>query len=145
MKKSLIILFILIAVSAFAQKTQKPSGLNCEVLGIVINGGNYFLNTDQGLVKINNEDDPFEEYYRKIYNDSTIVNPNTELKSAGYNSAINFFNPAIDISQWAEEYNTFGNKLYLYDFMEVDENGNYNFKPGIIGLVQKELSKKKNK
>ena len=144
MKKSLIILFIFIAATAFAQKAEKPSDLNYEVFGLVINGSNYFLNTDQGLVKINNEADPFEEYYRKIYNDSTIVNPNTELKPSGYNSAIIFFNPAIDISQWAEEYNTFGNKLYLYDFMEVDENGNYVFKPGIVGLIQKEISKKKN-
>ena len=145
MKKNLFILFIFISTIAFAQKAEKSSDLNYQVLGIVINGGNYFLNTDKGLVKINNEEDPFEEYYRKIYNDSTIINPNTEIKPIGFYSSINFFNPAIDISQWAEKYNTFGNKLYLYDFMEIDENGNYVFKPGIIGLIQKEISKEKNK
>ena len=141
MEKVFLIIFGFMCSSALAQSSTEE--LNNKVFGIVINSGNYYLNTENRLVKINNEKDPYEEYYRKIYNDSTIINPNTELKPAVYNSGINYFNPAIDISQWAEKYNTFGNKLYLYDFMQMDENGNYIFKPGIVGLIQKELEEKK--
>lgn len=144
MKQLFITLFFFLSTVIFAQEGKPASDLNCKVFGIVLNGNSYYLNTESGLVKINSEEDPLEKYYQKIYNDSTIVNPNTELKPAAYNSAINFFNPAIDISQWAEKYDTFGNKLYLYDFMQIDENGNYVFKPGIVGLIRKEISKEKN-
>lgn len=140
MKKLFLLLFTMAVSTMFAQK--KDTALNEKVLGVVINGGAYYLNTSNGLIKINSrENDPYEEYYREIYNDSTIINPNTELKFNAYESGINYFNPAVDISQWAEKYNTFGSKLYLYDFMHMDESGNYIFKPGIIGLINKELGK----
>ena len=38
----------------------------------------YLITKDKYFVLTSN--DPYEEYYRKIYGDSTLINPNTELK-----------------------------------------------------------------
>lgn len=144
MKKSLIILFLIFYSTLNAQENKSGGELNYQVLGLVQNGGSYYLNTENGLVKINNnENDHFEKYYQKIYNDSTIVNPNTIINPSSNNLSLSFFNPAIEISQWADKYDTFGNRLYLYDFMEIDGEGRYIFKPGILGLIQKELQNQK--
>ena len=146
MKKILILLLIVFSSASLAQEARKTEDLKCKVFGLVLNGNSYYLYTENGLVKINNwEDDPWEKYYQEIYNDSTIVSPNTIIDYESNSSSINFFNPAIDISQWSDKYNTFGNKLYLYDFMQIDEDGNYTFKPGIVGLIQKELGNEKKK
>ena len=143
MKARILILICLISfTNNFGQesKSGKEDKLNYKVLGLILNGGSYYLHTDNGLIKINQKErDPFEEYYQKIYNDTTIQNPNTEIRYSDYGSAINFFNPAIDISQWAQEYSNFEGEMYLYDFMEIDQYGNYVFKPGVIGLINKEI------
>ncbi|OGU36498.1 MAG: hypothetical protein A2068_05910 [Ignavibacteria bacterium GWB2_35_6b] len=145
MKKSLLILFVFISSIVAAQVTDTTSGLNYEVLGLVYQNNNYYFITEKGLIKIGNDEDALQKYYREIYNDSTIVNPNIEIKPQDFSSSDNYYNPAIDLSQWTEKYNTYGNKLYLYDFMEMDENGNYIFKPGVIGLFQKDSKGKKRK
>lgn len=145
MKRTIILLIFMFAANAVAQESGKHEILKNQVYGIVTSGNSYFLSTDSGYVLINvkNNSDPWQEYYRKIYNDTTIQNPNTVLQFSDFDSGIKYFNPAVDLSQWSDKYETFGNKLYLYDFMELDENGNYTFKPGIIGLIQKEIKKEK--
>jgi len=145
MKNWFLILFVFISSIANAQVQDTTSGLNYEVLGLVYQNNNYYFITEKGLIKIGNDEDALQKYYREIYDDSTIINPIIEIKPQDFNSSDNYYNPAIDLSQWTEKYNTYGNKLYLYDFMEMDENGNYIFKPGIIGLFQQELEKKKSK
>lgn len=144
MKKSLLILFVFVSSTVDAQVEDTTSGLNYEVLGLVYQNNNYYFITEKGLIKIGNDEDPLQKYYREIYNDSTIVNSNIEIKPQDFNSSDNYYNPVIDLSKWTEKYNTYGNKLYLYDFIEMDEYGNYIFKPGTIGLFQQELDKKKS-
>lgn len=46
--------------------------------GVIQYGNSVYLVSDDGYFIIESSD-PYEEYYRKIYNDSTIVNPNTVL------------------------------------------------------------------
>ncbi len=50
------------------------------VTGIVLTDKGVFLLLQDGFLELE-KTDKFEEYYRKIYNDSTIVNPNTILEN----------------------------------------------------------------
>ncbi len=43
--------------------------------GLVQNGNRYFLIDRQGILQLKKQD-AFQKYYRKIYSDSTIQNPN---------------------------------------------------------------------
>jgi hypothetical protein len=71
-KKILLALFV--AVSIIAQEDSAIE--NKYVTGILSTSDGVYLILEDGFLRIN-EIDPYEEYYRMIYNDSTIVNPNT--------------------------------------------------------------------
>lgn len=50
------------------------------VTGVVSTQRGIFLVLEEGFLQLKETDD-YEKYYRKIYNDTTIVNPNTILES----------------------------------------------------------------
>lgn len=47
--------------------------------GLIQNGNQYFLIGKKGVMQLNKQD-AFQKYYRKIYSDSTIQNPNFILQ-----------------------------------------------------------------
>jgi hypothetical protein len=73
--KKIIFLIILPVIQFFAQDLEIQ---NKWVEGILYLDNETYLILEEGYLQIPNSD-PYEEYYRKIYNDSTIVNPNTEI------------------------------------------------------------------
>ncbi len=90
MKK--IIFILLFTTSLFAQDIEIQNKL---VEGILYSGNETFLILDNGFIKIN-ESDSYEKYYRKIYNDSTIINPNTVIRNSIDLNIIPFINPAYN-------------------------------------------------
>lgn len=85
--KNFLIIFLFLASFTFAQVDTSS-----KVVGLVLQGNEVYLMMEDGFLLIENSD-PYEEYYRKIYNDSTIVNPNTELKPLENFQIIPFLNP----------------------------------------------------
>lgn len=67
--------------------SQDITNLNQRAVGMITSDEGTFLILENGYLRVM-KNDPYEDYYQKIYNDSTIVNPNTEIKSA-YN--VDFF------------------------------------------------------
>ena len=128
-----LVILLFICTSIFAQESIKSGDKDLKVLGIIFANGQYYFHTEIGLLPINqNEKDPWEEYYRKIYNDSTIVNPNTEIEGGNVVNPYMFLNPAVNLTEWAEEYSNFDGDLYLHNFITIDENGVVTYKPGIL-------------
>ena len=89
---------------------------------------NGILHSSEGIIFIIGDDyyelsntDFYEEYYRMIYNDSTITNPNTELKS-NYN--LNFL-PFIAISQHHYQKYMFNEPMNLGVFLQTVQSGGY--------------------
>ncbi|MCB9260447.1 MAG: hypothetical protein H6612_13960 [Ignavibacteriales bacterium] len=73
-------LILLLFLSNFLVSQTFSEYENEKVTGMVSTNDGVFLILENGYLQIE-EIDPYQEYYRKIYKDSTIVNPNTELKS----------------------------------------------------------------
>lgn len=142
MKKKIIIILLIIYSSSFFllaqnKKNKKNEKLNEKVYGYVVNNNKMYLVTDNGFLnvysnKITNKQ--WGDYYRKIYNDSTIVNPNTVIETNAGSAFLNYFIP-INISDWIQQKYSFKNDMYLYDFIRVDSNGNYRYRPGILNII----------
>jgi len=98
--KFILLLLLFISSQLFSQEIKN---LDQSVVGMVTSNEGTFLILENGYLQIS-RNDSYIDYYRKIYKDSTIVNPNTEIKS-DYN--INFipylsptqYNNKIDFSQ----------------------------------------------
>jgi len=69
-----ILLLFLVSIPIIAQEDYNFE--NNTVKGILFSNFNTYLILEDGYLKVN-EIDPYEEYYRKVYNDSTLINPNT--------------------------------------------------------------------
>ena len=138
MKFVLAILFT--ATISFAQ-TGVSEGkvlLNTSVQGIFQSGGSYYLVTENGWLIVrgnSSQNDQLTEYYRRIYNDSTIVSPNTIIEPD--NSALQFINPIIDINEWTTGYSPVADKVYLHTFMHMDSTGKFVFRPGVSAIINK--------
>ena len=102
----------------FAQNYTIPLNENVEGVlqsaeGIVfIVGGQYYQLSSN---------DFYEDYYRKIYNDSTIVNPNTELKS----DMDLFLLPYFNVSDFGGRRFIFSESIEFGLFLQIDRNGGY--------------------
>lgn len=81
------LLFISILFFSSNLFSQEIENLEQNVVGMINSNGEIYLVLENGFLKLENED-AYIEYYRKIYNDSTITNPNTEIKE---NYSLNFF------------------------------------------------------
>ncbi|MCB9247500.1 MAG: hypothetical protein H6613_02655 [Ignavibacteriales bacterium] len=64
------------------------------------------------------ENDSYIEYYKNIYNDSTIVNPNTEIKNNINLNIIPFLSPQINQQKY-----DFSEPLQMGIFIQTDEFG----------------------
>ncbi len=75
--KFIIFSFIVFCANLFSQEIKN---IDQKVFGFLeSNGKTYFVLQDGYLLLKSNDD--YIEYYREIYKDSTITNPNTEIKS----------------------------------------------------------------
>jgi len=141
------ILFIVFYSSVVAQNITSQN-LNEAVRGIVYQGNEQYLITDNGYIKVQNSkksiNDQWTEYYRKAYGDSTIQNPNTIIEQPSLNIPIQFFMP-IGGRGWFDREAKFSDEAFLYDFVEHDDNGNYTFRPGVIGIIGGMQKNKKGK
>ena len=73
-----IIILLLFSSIGFAQN------INIEerVIGIIASGNLPVIVTESNYFQLKkNDDDVWLKYYQKIYNDTTLTNPNLELKS----------------------------------------------------------------
>jgi len=112
--------FIFLLSSFYAQAKINP---NEEIIGVILTDNNPVLITKTGYYQIQNRKDKWEEYYQKIYNDSTIINPNTELKE---NYTINISPFVLSDSENYQKY-YFEKPLKLGMLIEIGENNNYSF------------------
>lgn len=118
MKNSLLI-FIFLPIFLTAQTDYIELGN--DVTGIINSTEGSYLILKQGFIKID-KTDIYTEYYRQIYNDSTIINPNTELKDDYRFTVIPYFAP-----------NQFSNRIDFVDpmnlgiFIKLNESGKYQF------------------
>ena len=147
MRSGITILFIcmfVVSSGIHAQEKNKEI-LNERVSGIIESNNVFYLVTDKGLLKINSSKDPYEEYYRQVYDDSTITNPNTVIPSPDNDSILNFINPVIDLSKFGGEKFNIPDGVYLYDFMQIDSTGQYRFVPGVMSVIADQIKHTKTK
>jgi hypothetical protein len=95
--------------------------LDEKVNGILTSDEGTYLILNQGFMQIS-KIDIYTEYYRQIYNDSTLVNPNTELKDDFSLTIIPYltpstFNDRIDFSE----------PINLGFFIQLNKSGEYEF------------------
>lgn len=119
-----LILTVLFAIPIFAQDLG-----NKFVEGIVYSGNEIFLMVDGGYLKTN-QTDYYEEYYRKIYNDSTITNPNTVLSN---DIDLNII-PFINLSHKAKMHR-FQNPLSLGVILYAQDKNSYSLTPFAHKLI----------
>jgi len=136
-KKIAIFYFIFLLSSFYAQSKINP---NEEIIGVILTDNNPVLITKTGYYQIQNRKDAWEEYYQKIYNDSTIINPNTELKG---NYTINITPYVLSGSENYQNY-YFEEPLQLGMLISIGENNNYSFTNYGLSIFDS-LSTKQNK
>ena len=117
--KNFIIILIILSFTNFAQK--EPNRLDKRLNGIIQTPSEIIFIIDDEYYKLESND-YYEEYYRRIYNDTTIVNPNTEIKS-NFNLTIISF---IDFGNNNFKSHFFDVPIQFGMFIEVNENGNFN-------------------
>ncbi|MFZ1289777.1 MAG: hypothetical protein WAR79_06790 [Melioribacteraceae bacterium] len=81
------LLFITILFFSTNLFSQEIKNLNQNVLGMINSNDEIYLILENGYLKLES-DEAYIEYYKQIYNDSSITNPNTEIKE---NYSVNFF------------------------------------------------------
>lgn len=114
-----LILFIFFPFLSIAQNDSIE--LDEKVTGIIVSDEGTYLILNQGLIQIF-KTDIYTEYYRQIYKDSTLVNPNTELKDDFSLTIIpylapNTFKDRIDFSE----------PINLGIFLQLNRSGEYQF------------------
>ena len=121
MLKKLLIIFILTPIFLFCQEYIFDE--NEIIYGIINSEKGTYLILEKGFIRIN-ENDAYVEYYKKIYNDSTIVNPNTEIKSNINLNIIPFLSPQINQQKF-----DFSEPLKMGIFVQTDKFGYLNLTP----------------
>ncbi len=117
--KKLIFVLIFFPILLIAQNDY--FGIEERVTGIITTNEGSYLILNQGFMQIN-KIDIYTEYYRQIYNDSTIVNPNTELKDNFSFTIIPYLNP----NQFNNRFD-FAEPMNLGIFLQLNESGKYEF------------------
>lgn len=91
------------------------------VHGIMTSNDGAYLVLDKGFIAID-ETNLYTEYYRKIYNDTTLINPNTIVKQEFNLNIIPLILPDAN----AKKIN-FNEPLNIGMFLQLNESGTYNF------------------
>jgi len=138
---NIIILIIMSSstISLFGQNNDKSQNdfMNTRVYGYVVYNNQNYLATEQGYFPVDtnqNINDRWRDYYRKIYGDSTLSNPNTIIGEQNSQTPVQLFVP-LDINNLTNQQYSFTNQLYISDFISVDSNGGYNYQPDIQGII----------
>jgi len=121
MKKLLVLNTMILLILSSLVNAQN---LNIEekVIGIVMHESSPVLVTESNYLQLQkNDGDVWLKYYQKIYNDTTLRNPNLELKSESNLSIM----PIIDFDYSAESLNQFNSEVLLKDIIVIDNTGNY--------------------
>ncbi|HED07988.1 MAG TPA: hypothetical protein ENI57_07725 [Ignavibacteria bacterium] len=141
MRKKIILILILFFTTTLLiaqnKKNKKSDKLDKQVFGYVINNNRIYLVTDNGFLSVyknNKTNKQWEDYYREIYNDSTIVNPNTIINTNLGSTSLNYIIP-ININNWVKQKYSFKDDVYLYDFIRIDSSGNYYYMPGVLRII----------
>lgn len=75
--KNILLILLFFPCLSFSQFDSND--LEKTVVGIITSNEGDYLILKEGFIRISTTD-KYLEYYKAIYNDSTIVNPNTEIK-----------------------------------------------------------------
>lgn len=118
MKKALI-LYIFFPFLSIAQNDSIE--LDEKVTGIIVSDEGTYLILNQGLIQIF-KTDIYTEYYRQIYKDSTLVNPNTELKDDFSFTIIPYLAPST-----FQDRIDFSEPINLGIFLQLNRSGEYQF------------------
>ncbi|MBU1100851.1 MAG: hypothetical protein KKA84_10660 [Bacteroidetes bacterium] len=120
--------------------------LNETVIGVILYGNDTYLVTPRGYINVAEDDinKQSENYYRQVYGDSTIVNPNLIINPANDSNILHFITPFIGLDSESEYLKNLPQGCKLIDFMSVNENGEFVFRRGIYGLINKMLSDERN-
>lgn len=139
MKKLLLFLLIFTyTISAQTDIEKEDAHLKEKVNGIVINGNSYYLVTDNGFIQVEHLDNPndqWDAYYKMVYGDD-VENPNTIIqpRARGF-WPFRFFRPYIPLNDWIDDRWGFSGNMFLYNFIRLDMDGNYEFRPGVMGII----------
>ena len=115
--KKIFLSIILLPVFLFAQENPYKDDL---VTGVVTSDEGTFLVLENGYIQIE-QNDIWKEYYQRIYKDTTISNPNTELKN-GY--SINIIPYIISSTEMNNKYN-FDESIKFGLLFQLDKNKQY--------------------
>ena len=118
------LLLITIIIPGFAQQISKGD-LNEQVLGYFLYGNNTYLVTPKGYIALNPSDvnKQYEDYYRQVYKDSTIINPNFVVEPQGSENGMHFIMPFLDLSKYADSYLPGADTLRVMDVLNYNSNG----------------------
>ncbi len=145
--KILMFTFLILSNQIYSQNITTQN-LKDAVRGVVYHGNEQYLITDNGYIKVESKsksvNDEWTEYYRKAYGDSTIQNPNTIIEQPNLNIPIQFFLP-IGGRGWFDREVNFSDEAFLYDFIEMDKNGKFTYRPGTIGIIGRMQKTQKRK
>ena len=117
MKILLIILYFL----PFLLQSQVVEYDNEQMVhGIMTSSNGAYLVQDKGFIAID-ETNLYTEYYREIYNDSTLINPNTIIKQEFNLNILPFILPDSKTKKI-----NFSEPLNIGMFLQLNESGTYN-------------------
>ena len=117
MKLSLIFLYF-IPILIICQENQ--FNIDQKAHGLLTTSHGIYLVIDKGFIPIK-ETDLYTEYYRKIHNDSTLINPNTVLNSEFDLNIIPYILPNVNNQQIG-----FNEPLNIGMFLKLNDSGNFN-------------------
>ena len=116
--KKLYLIIILYPFFCFGQISS--INLDQNVSGLISTSDGVYLILEQGFMQIS-QTDIYTEYYREIYNDSTLVNPNTEIRTEYDLNIIPYIMPNEKQQQI-----TFDEPLNIGIFVNLNEAGKLN-------------------
>lgn len=115
------ILLIILFSFPFILQSQVTENDNGQMVhGIMTSNGIAYLVLNKGFIEID-ETNLYTEYYRKIYNDSTLTNPNTIIKQDFNLNIIPFILPDANTKKI-----NFSEPLNIGLFINFNESGVYN-------------------
>ena len=116
--KKLYVIIILYPFFCFGQISS--INLDQNVSGLISTSDGVYLILEQGFMQIS-QTDIYTEYYREIYDDSTLVNPNTEIRTEYDLNIIPYIMPNEKQQQI-----TFDEPLNIGIFVNLNEAGKLN-------------------
>ncbi len=104
--------------------------------GILFYGNSSFLVTAGGFLQLPDQEinDEYRDYYRKVYGDSTIVNPNTVLANND-SEVLQYIVPFINVSDFGKNFINLPDDYQLNDFLATDSSGRVEFRQGLYSII----------